>query len=260
MVAREPSKTFFRGIKMEGISVCIASGKGGVGKSTICANLGIALSQLGVKTIIVDADLEGASIALIFGVSFNAPSLHDCLSGKIDIDDVVFKVQDNSGLELVVGSIRVEALKDIQSELFKDVVTDLSKRYEIVLIDTPAGLGIDAVTAISACDAMLLIVTPDILSVANALKTKVIGEKLGCRILGIVVNRVGGEYDIPLEYLEDLCGLKVVGEIKEDKEVRKSLLEGKLLLFHSPNSPASQGIKRLALDLIGASKKWGDIK
>jgi len=238
---------------MKGISICIASGKGGVGKSTICANLGAVLSQLGVRTIVVDADVEGASIGLIYGMDSEAdvPTLQDTLSGKLKPQDAVFELQDANGVRLLLGSIRVESLKDIQFDLFKGVISDLAERYEIVLIDSPAGLGVDSLTAISSCDAMLLVVTPDLLSVTSALKTKVVANRLGCKILGIVLNRVGGKYDIPTRYIEDLTGLKIISEIKEDEEVKKALSEGKLLLFQSPNSPASVAIKKLAATLVG---------
>jgi|Deesub1362A_J573_1020465.scaffolds.fasta_scaffold00105_88 septum site-determining protein MinD len=230
-----------------GVSVCLASGKGGSGKSTICANLGVAISQLGYKTAIVDADVEGSSMGLIFGIDFKVPTIHEYLSGSAGVEDIVLKAD---GVELAIGSVRVEDLKDLNIELLKNFIKELMEKYDVVLVDAPSGLGIDAITAISACDAVLLVATPDILSVTNSLKTKVVAERLGKKVLGLVLNRVGSAYDIPTKYIEDIMGIKVIGEVAEDEEVKKSLVEGKVLLMRNPSSKAAKDIFKLAEKLV----------
>jgi septum site-determining protein MinD len=237
---------------MRGVSICIASGKGGVGKSTICANLGVAISRIGVRAIVVDADLEGASIGLIFGVGSNVPTLHDYLSGKIGLDETIFEVPSGPGL--VIGSIRVDSLRDVKMKMFRDFIRSLEEKYDVVLVDVPPGLGADAITAISACDALLLVVTPDVLAISNALKTKIIAKKLKRKVIGIVVNRKGSKHDVPTKYIEDMMGTKVIGEIEEDEEVKKALARGELLVMRNSVSKAKKRIEKLAMDLVGMEK------
>lgn len=234
----------------DGVSVSFGSGRDGSGKSTICANLGVALKERGLKTVVVDADVEGASLNLIFGVDFDVPTIHDYLSGNASAEDIVF-TDEETGVDLVVGSVKVESLKDVEFDTFKELIEGLKEKYDIVLIDIPAGLSVDTMTSLSASDVAVLVVTPDILSVSSALKTKVITKGMGLNILGVVVNRTGGEYDIPVPYIEDMLGVEVLSSVAEDEEIRRSLSSGKVLMKNNPSSPAARAIKQIASKLVG---------
>ncbi len=235
---------------MTGISVSFVSGRSGAGNSTICANLGIAISQMDVKTVIVDADVEGASMNLIFGLSFDVPTIHDYLSGKVGVDEVTFNLK-STGVDLVVGSIEVKSLKDIKFELFKELIPVLKERYDVVLIDTPAGLSADTATSLSTSDVVVLVVTPDIISVTNALKTLIMTKDMDLKVLGVIANKTGDEYDIPVPYIEDMLGVDVLGSILEDATVKRSLSTGNIFLLTNPQSPAAKSIKQIATKLVG---------
>lgn len=234
----------------DGVSVSFGSGRDGSGKSTLCANLGVALSNMGLKTVVVDADVEGASLNLIFGVDFDVPTIHDYLSGRAGASDIVF-THEATGVDLVVGSVKVESLKDVEFDTFKELITGLKKNYNIVLIDIPAGLSVDTMTSLAASDVTVLVVTPDILSVSSALKTKVLTKGMDLKILGVIVNRTGGEYDIPAAYIEDMLGVTVLSSVAEDDEVRRSLSAGQILVQNSPGSQAAQAIISIASKLVG---------
>jgi septum site-determining protein MinD len=229
--------------KKTGETLCVV-GKGGAGKSTISANLGLALSRRGIKTVVVDADIEDANLGLIYGLGFDVPTIQDYLSGKVTVEDTIFRVRGQ--VDLVPGSVRVESLSRVTLDLFQDFITQMAEKYKIVLVDAPAGLGVDLLTVASACENMIVVVTPVITSVAYAIKLKMVAEKLENNILGIVVNRAGRAYDIPRKHIEDITGLDVIVEVEEDEEVLRSMAKGELLLFHRPKVPASLSIKRLA--------------
>ncbi|MFQ5800220.1 MAG: P-loop NTPase, partial [Candidatus Hydrothermarchaeales archaeon] len=142
-----------------GVSVCLASGKDGVGTSTITANLGIALSKMGIASLIVDGDLEGASLGLILGVDPNTPSIHDCLSGRIKCEEAVIEA---FGTKAVVGGIKIEQLVGASLDTFQEIIENFTNEFDVVLVDSPGGLGSDAVTVISSCQSVILILTPDI--------------------------------------------------------------------------------------------------
>ena len=237
-------------MKDSGISISFGSGRGGSGKSTICANLGAALFEMGLKTVVVDADVEGASLNLIFGVDFDVSTIHDYLSGRASVRDIVFK-HEATGVDLIVGSVKVESLKDVEFDTFKELIKELKEKYDIILIDIPAGLSVDTMTSLSASDVVVLVVTPDILSVSSALKTKVITKGMDVKIRGAIVNRAGGEYDIPADYIEDMLNVTVLSTIAEDDEVKRSLSSGQILMQSSPTSQVAQAIKQIASKLVG---------
>jgi septum site-determining protein MinD len=233
-----------------GVSVCLASGKDGVGKSTITANLGIALSRMSINTIVVDGDIEGASFGLILGIDPGTPSIHDCLSGRISCKDAIIEAH---GVKAIVGGITIEQLVDVSVEGFSNIVNELSDMFDIVLVDSPAGLGTDAVTIMSSCQSVILVMTPDINSVTNTLKTLAVAKKVGTTILGGIINRTGGQYDIPSDKISDLLKVKIIAEIREDEKVRQSLSDAVPIYAEDPNSGFSLQINEVVNKLIGGS-------
>jgi septum site-determining protein MinD len=230
-----------------GVSICFASGKGGVGKSTIVANLGIALSRYKLRTVMVDGNLEGPSLGLILGIKPNIASLHDVLSGEIGVESAMVKVED---VDVVIGELKVEGLLDINFELFERTIEKLEKKYEVVIVDCPPGLGRAAVVAISSCYEMVLVVTPEITSISEALKTVIIAKKLGTKIIGAVINKAGSKYDIPPERISDILELPIMGVLPEEEEIRRSLMEGKPIILLKPGSKFSRGIGEVAAKLM----------
>ncbi len=231
-----------------GVSVCLASGKDGVGRSTIIVNLGIALSSLGISTVIVDGDIEGASFGILLGVDPDTPSLHDCLAGKTTCENAIIEAH---GVNALVGGISIEQLLDVSVDGFSTILKELKERFDIVLVDSPAGLGTTAVTILSSCQSMILVLTPDINSVTNTLKTLAVAKKLGTTVLGGIINRTGGQYDIPSDKIEDLLRVKIISEIGEDELVRQSLQEGVPIYAENPNNGFSKKIIDIANKLTG---------
>ncbi len=231
-----------------GTSICIASGKGGVGKSTIAVNLGVALSKLGVDSIVVDGDVEGTSISSLIGANPSVPSIHDCLSGELDVEDAIINL---NGTNFVVGGLEIEKLMGVDMSLFEDIINKLMERFEIVIVDCPPGLGVDSVNVISSCVAMLLVVTPDIMSMINALKTVVLAEKVGCTIIGTLVNKSSSEYDIPDAQISSVLRIKTVGRLSEDEDVKKALSIGEPLVTYNPKSQFSLELENVASSLVG---------
>jgi septum site-determining protein MinD len=233
-----------------GVSVCLASGKDGVGKSTLAINLGISLSKLGISTLIVDADIEGASFGLLLGVDMNVPSMHDCLSGRSSCDNVIIEVH---GTKAIVGAINIEQLVDVKMDSFPNILEDLTEKFDIVVVDSPAGLGTHAVTVVSSCQSAILVLTPDINSVTNTLKTLAVSKKVGTSILGAIINKKGGAYDIPSDKIGDLLKVKIISEFNEDEKVMQSLSDAVPIVEGIPNSAFSREIKELANKLIGGN-------
>jgi septum site-determining protein MinD len=239
-------KKWIKGFIM-GISVCMASGKDGVGKSLTTANLGAVLSNMGIRTLVVDGDIKGASVGLIFGVvDPEIPSLHDCLSGRIPAEKAVI---ESYGTNLVVGGIKIEQLAGVSLQNLPGIIEKYSKGFEIVLVDSPGGLGSNTLMVIGSCQSLVLILTPDINSIVHAVKTLILARKVGVNVIGAVLNRAGSLYDIPSEEVSDFLRLEILGTIKEDDEVKKSIQEAVPVVLGYPNSNFSLELKRIALKI-----------
>jgi len=244
--------------------ITFASGKGGTGKTTAVANLGTAMAQLGKKVTILDADVTMANLGMMFGLEEQEVTLHDVLAGGASIDQATYK--GPAGVRVVPSSISLESVRRVKLGHLKKAVSELVERTDILLIDSPAGLDLDAITALTLGQELILVVTPDIASLSDALKTKIISENLGVKPIGIVVTRASDKsVDLPINQIESVLDLRVLSVIPEDPEVGRSIALRKPLVFCEPDSPAAQAFMKLAADLLGLrrrvkSKKAGEEK
>lgn len=229
------------------ISIAVVSGKGGVGKTTVALNLGIALAQLGKDVTILDANVEVASIGLQLGLDASKPTLHSVLAGEASVKDAIHKV---AGAKVIAGGMRLESLRRVDLGKFKDIASALLNDTDILVIDVPPGLGADTITALSAAHAVILATTPDITSLSGTLKAKSLAEHFGARILGAVVNRVTDDRtELSGKEVSNVLGADVLAIIPEDPEIRRAAAFGQPVVVMYPDSPASQAIRKLAADL-----------
>ena len=234
--------------------ITFASGKGGTGKTTAVANLGTAMAQLGKKVTILDADVTMANLGMMFGLEEQEVTLHDVLAGGASIDQATYK--GPAGVRVVPSSISLESVRRVKLGHLKKAVSELVERTDILLIDSPAGLDLDAITALTLGQELILVVTPDIASLSDALKTKIISENLGVKPIGIVVTRASDKsVDLPINQIESVLDLRVLSVIPEDPEVRRSIALRKPLVFCEPDSPAAQAFMKLAADLLGLRRR-----
>ena len=140
-------------------TITIASGKGGTGKTTIAANLAIALADIGIKVCVLDADIEMANLELILGMENKRITLLDVLADRADIKDAIY-IGPKSVLVIPSG-ISLEKLRNVDPEKLKDAIKKIIDVAEIFIIDAPAGIGKDTLIAISSARECLLVVNPD---------------------------------------------------------------------------------------------------
>ena len=232
-----------------GASITIASGKGGVGKTMLTCNLGIALAQFGKNVTILDADIEMANLELHLGMEGMGVTLQDVLAGKAEISHAIYR--GPGGVNVVPAGISLDGLREANLDMLERVLGKLLEDTEILLIDAPAGLGRAAVTALASGENLLLVANPEISSLCDSLKTAVVARRLGTRVLGAVLNRTGFEKAINIRDVELLLETRVIATIPEDPEVRRSTSYGEPVIIRNPGSPAAQAIKKLAADLLG---------
>jgi septum site-determining protein MinD len=235
-------------------TMTVASGKGGTGKTTITANLGIALTQLGYDVTIVDADITMANLELILGMEGLPVTLQNVLAGEAKIEEAVYV--GPGGVKVIPAGVSLEGLRKANPEKLEEVLTRIIGSTDILILDAPAGLERGAVIAIAAAQELLLIVNPEIASITDGLKTKIVAERLGTKTLGVVINRLTGwGIDMAKSEIEAILETKVIGIIPEDPEVRKSAAFGKPVILSAPNSPASMAIRDLAYTIAGKKRE-----
>ena len=120
-----------------------------------------------------------------------------------------------------------------------------------MLIDVPSGLKRETVSAMRAGREVLLVATPEMTSISDAMKTRLIAELLGLAPIGVVLNRVRREeFELTRDEIRTIMNVPVLVEIPEDEKVRQALKRGTPLLELNPNSPAAKAIKKLAGKLL----------
>lgn len=230
--------------------ITISSGKGGVGKTTSAINLGGAMSQFGKEVIVVDANLTTPNVGLHLGAPIVPISLNHVLLGKAKITDAVY--EHDSGTKIIPSSLSIRELKTIQHERLKEVTKRLKKMTDLVILDSAAGLGEEAVAAFEACDEVILVTNPEIPAVTDALKASKLAEQLGKEVRGVIVTRVRGDKtEMPIPNIRDMLELPILGVIPEDRNVPKSVLMKNALVYTHPKSRASRAYRKLAAKIIG---------
>lgn len=239
---------------MTRIITCL-SGKGGVGKTTLVANLGIALAEMGKDVVVIDANLTTPNLGLHLGVPLFPTTLNDVLKGKARLIDATYAHE--SGLKLIPAGISLKDMKGIDARELPNTLLELLGSTDIVLIDAAAGLGREALAAIEAADELLLITNPELPAVTDALKAVKLAEQVGTKVSGLVVNRVSKRpHELTRKEISEMLeDVNLLAEIPEDIAIQESISKRIAVLNHKPNSASSSNIRQLAAKLTGKEIK-----
>ncbi len=231
--------------------ISVVSGKGGVGKTTLVANLGAYLSSIGKDVLIVDGNLSGANLGLHLDLPDEYPfSLNRVIKGEIQPSQAIYK--HFLGFDILPASItdmhiNPRRFKSILKNLFKN----LSKRRDFIIIDSAPGITHEALVSIESSDEVILVTSPEMPSIVDILRSKKLAEGKKKKIVGVVVNRTNREdFEVDSQHVEDILDLPVIANIPEHKKVRESIAMKKPVVTHSPDSRASIEMKRLAHFLL----------
>ncbi|MBN2518335.1 MAG: cell division ATPase MinD [Candidatus Altiarchaeota archaeon] len=231
-------------------TIAIASGKGGVGKTTVCANLAICMARLGRRITLLDADLAMANLGITLGMEDTPTTLHEVLAGDAAIEDAIY--EGPAGLKFVPSGLSLDAFLRIDIEKLKPVVNGLLSNTDILLIDAPGGLGKNVLGAMISAAELLIVTMPDPSALADALKTKLVGNRLNMEILGVVLNMVRNDKsEVTPEEVAVLLDSEILQIIPYDDNVKRGSVEGRPIVIRNPDSPAAKAFKKLASNLLG---------
>jgi len=230
--------------------ITITSGKGGVGKTTTSINLAAAMNHFGKETILVDANLTTPNVGLHLGAPIVPISLNHVLLDKATINEAIY--EHESGTKIMPSSLSINELRRLNHSKLKEVGRKLRKMADIVIFDSAAGLGEEAIAAMESADELIIVTNPEIPAVTDALKATKLIEQLGKKVMGVIVTRVRySKTEMPLSNISEMLELPIIGIIPEDDRVQSSLMMKEALVHSYPRSRAAIEYKRIAANIIG---------
>jgi len=230
--------------------IAVSSAKGGVGKTTLVANLASALARAGKSVIAVDANLTTSNLGLHLGIPMYPTTLQDVLKGRARLKDALY--YHPAGFRVLPADISLKKLMLPKSSELMDIFYKLAGNADFILIDTAAGLGKEAQAAIEAADEVITVTNPEMPAMTDALKVIKVADKYETKHIGVVVNRVRHEKGEPgLDEIESFLDAPIIGHVHEDKNVRASIRHKQPVVLHRPNSVASRQFRQIAANLMG---------
>jgi septum site-determining protein MinD len=176
-----------------GRKLVFTSGKGGVGKTTMCANIGIALSMLGQKVVMVDADIGLNNLDVVMCVENKAVyDVADVVGGKCRLKQALIQDVDFPGL-YILPSFHNYDTANITASNFKSIIDTLSVGFDFVVVDCPAGIDAGFHRAVAAASEAYVVTTPHISAVRDADKVMALLNSYPLVNIGLVINRVRGD-------------------------------------------------------------------
>lgn len=204
--------------------IVITSGKGGVGKTTVCANLGVKLANLGFRVVLIDADIGLNNLDVVMGIENKVMfDIVDVISAKCRVKQAL--IQDERYPTLyILPSAEMDYKNYITGENVKNVVDMLSPSFDYILIDCPAGVDIGFHRAVFSANEALIVVTPHISSIRDADKVLSILSNYNLHSKSLVINRIRGDMllsgeIISIEKIMELLGISIMGVIPDDDAI-----------------------------------------
>ncbi len=202
----------------------IVSGKGGVGKTTLCANLAFALASHSKNVITIDGDVGLKNLDILLGMSDNtAFDLTDILTGRCVIGKAI-QVHDKYPNLYFIAASQNSSSEDINRAEFRKLCRHLRTHYDYVLIDAPAGLGAGFETIVDSCDECIVVATSDLTSIRDAQKAAMrLGEIDGLNSY-LVLNKVNRQMISKghLQNIDDIIdsiSLRLIGMLPTDENM-----------------------------------------
>ncbi len=228
--------------------IVVASGKGGVGKTTIAANLAVALSLYKRDVAVLDADIVMANLEIILGIKSPPVALIDVLKGEVDIKKAIYR--GPAGVKVIPAGITLDGFNEENMAFLRACMRDLVEELDILVVDAPAGR--DAAMVMDENQEVLIITTPHVSSISDALKMKMLAESMGASVIGVIVNMVEGKKrEVSIPDIEKAMGASVISIIPKDEKVEEALAKEVPFVLRYPNSKASRAVINLAAMLIG---------
>jgi septum site-determining protein MinD len=231
-----------------GKAIGILSLKGGVGKTSITASLGDALSSFGKRVLLIDGNFSAPNLGVHFNLINPQITVQDILARKSNVKDAIYHLEK---FDVMPASIFYNI--EINYLDLRKRIKDLKKVYDFIILDSSPSLNDETLAVMMASDELLVVTTPDYLTLSSTIKSVKDAKQRGIKISGIILNKVYGKnFELSIEDIEKTLGLPVMAKIPHDKNILKSVSEFVSSVSYKPKSSASSEILKLAASLSGS--------
>ena len=245
--------------------IVTTSGKGGVGKTTVTANLGMALARLGRSVALVDADFGLRNLDLLLGLENRVVyTAVEVANGECRLEQAL--VKDKREPKLVLLPAAQNRNKEAMSpEQMKQLVEELTKTYDYIIIDSPAGIEMGFKNAIAPAREALIVTTPEIAAVRDADRVVGLLEAEGVKQIQLIVNRlrplmVQANDMMSVQDVQELLAIGLIGVVPEDERVIVSTNRGEPLVLAEDPSLAGKAFDNIARRLEGENIEFLDLQ
>jgi flagellar biosynthesis protein FlhG len=235
--------------------IAVTSGKGGVGKTNVSVNLGVALCRIGRRVTLLDADLGLANVDVLLGLKPRR-NLKDVLSGETRLADVV--VPGPRGLKIVPAASGTQEMVHLGPREHAGIIgafSEIAHQMDVLIVDTAAGISNEVVSFLLAAQEIVVVVCNEPTSITDAYALiKVLNQSYDVQRVRVLANMVrspqeGSQVFAKLMTVTDRfldIGLDYIGVIHYDEHVRRAVQRQRSVVDIYPTSPASQNFMELA--------------
>lgn len=247
--------------------ICVTSGKGGVGKTNVVANLAYAMGREDRKVLVLDADLNLANVDILLGLTprFN---LHHVLTGEKSLAEIL--VEGPAGMQILPGSsgiLELANLTESQKLYFMGEMEALGLQMDVLLIDTGAGINDNVVYFNLAAQERVVLLTPEPTSLTDAYALiKVLSSRYNVKRFRILVNQCRGEKEalsvfsklslVADRFLSSLS-LDFLGYIPQDEKLPQAVRAQRLVSDLHPDAASSRMFANLAAQVLAEAHEPG---
>lgn len=239
-----------------GKSIVVTSGKGGVGKTTIVGNIGAGLASLGKTVVLIDVDIGLRNLDLVLGLENRIVyNLMDVIDGTCKLSQALVKDKRFKDNLVLLPAAQTRLKEEVKIEDLKGIVMELKRKYDYVILDSPAGIEHGFRMSTLSSDEAIIVTTPEITAIRDA--DRVIGLLESMEIFDplLIINRVKFDMVKKGEMLhwkdiEEILSIKVLGIIPEDPYITVSTNIGEPAILNE-SSIGGREIKNIVRRLIG---------
>ncbi|MCK5162664.1 MAG: MinD/ParA family protein [Desulfobacula sp.] len=239
--------------------IAVTSGKGGVGKTNIVGNMAVALSRMGKRVVIIDADVGLANIDIIFNLRPEYNIRH-VINAEKTLNQVM--VESDHGIKILPGGSGFADLTQLNEGEKLNLLSEfetLSDQADIIFVDTGAGISSNVLYFNSACDECIVIATREPTSITDAYAMmKVMSGEYGTKYFKLIVNMVDSEAQAKKvyaalsgaldKYLKNVV-LEYAGHIPFDRQLQKAVQKRGLVMDNAQGSTAAKAMEDIAVSL-----------
>jgi len=244
--------------------IVITSGKGGVGKTTVTANLGMAIARCGRTVALVDADFGLRNLDLLLGLENRVVyTAIDVLAGQCRLEQALVKDKRQEGVVLLPAA-QSRMQESVTPAQMKKLLSLLAQKYEYILVDCPAGIESGFQNAIAAASEALIVTTPEIAAVRDADRVVGLLEAQGIKKIHLIVNRlkpamVQADQMMSVQDVQEILAVPLIGIIPDDERVIISSNRGEPLVLGEHVSLPGIAMNNIARRLEGEKIPFLDL-